>query len=240
MNSDVCIAICDDEDFYTEQIHKCLERKMRGIPCRFICVKSGDELLRVCGSGKVDAVFLDIAMPGISGFETAKQLRQIREDIILIFVSSMENMVYSSYEYQPFWFVPKTQMWLLDKAADNMIKKIIQSRTKNGVAPLRIGTKVIEIDTVSTAYFCTYGHYIKFADINGSVSDSFRCKLDAVEEQLSEFGFIRAHRRFLVNLRCVRSVTKNMLELQGGAWVPVSRTNIAAVKQEFQKYLRSI
>lgn len=240
MESGFWIAICDDEDFFNEQLYKCLEKKLRDVPCRFICVKSGAGLIQLCKSRKIDAVFLDIAMPGISGFETARQLRLIRDDMILIFVSSMENMVYSSYEYQPFWFIPKSQMWLLDRAVENMIKRLTQKQWKDRPVQLRLETKVVEIDTGNIEYFYTEGHYIKFVERSGRVSDSYRCKLGIVEEQLKDCGFIRTHKRFLVNMKCVCSISKNMLELHGGSTVPVSRSNMAAVKRKFQEYLRSI
>lgn len=41
-------------------------------------------------------------MPGISGLEIAKKLREENSDIILIFVSAHEQYVFESIEYSPF------------------------------------------------------------------------------------------------------------------------------------------
>ena len=41
-------------------------------------------------------------MPGISGLEIAKKLREENSDIILIFVSAREQYVFESIEYSPF------------------------------------------------------------------------------------------------------------------------------------------
>lgn len=44
-------------------------------------------------------------MPGISGLEIAKKLREENSDIILIFVSAHEQYVFESIEYSPFRYI---------------------------------------------------------------------------------------------------------------------------------------
>ncbi|MFD5826337.1 response regulator [Lentzea sp. NPDC060358] len=40
-----------------------------------VCVESGAQALRLCADGVVDAVLLDVDMPGMDGRETARALR---------------------------------------------------------------------------------------------------------------------------------------------------------------------
>ena len=55
-------------------------------------------------------MFLDIDMPGISGLEIAKKLREENSDIILIFVSAHEQYVFESIEYSPFRYIRKSRI----------------------------------------------------------------------------------------------------------------------------------
>ena len=88
---------------------------------------------------------------------------------------------------------------------------------------------------------------VRFAEADGNdvwlVTDEGRLHaavrgIDKLEEQLADGEFLRVHRRFLVNLSCVRAVERGTrgelsLIMEGAAReaVPVSRRNIPAVRR---------
>lgn len=121
------IAICDDEPIFIESLKRLLEKEFEKYneDCIYISCTSGEDLLEQCTRKIIDVVFLDIAMPGIDGIETAKSLREIRSDIMLVFVSGKENSIYDTYEYNPLWFVPKNQINMLGR----VIKKLKINQT---------------------------------------------------------------------------------------------------------------
>ena len=49
-------------------------------------------------------------MPSINGFDLSKVLCEKHPGLIIIFVSSYEDFVYSSFEYCPFRFLRKTHL----------------------------------------------------------------------------------------------------------------------------------
>ena len=62
--------------------------------------------------------------------------------------------------------------------------------------------------------------------------------IDKLEEELIDSEFLRVHRRFLVNLSCVRAVERGqrgelslIMDSAGGESVPVSRRNVPAVRR---------
>jgi sigma-54 dependent transcriptional regulator, acetoin dehydrogenase operon transcriptional activator AcoR len=62
--------------------------------------------------------------------------------------------------------------------------------------------------------------------------------IDRLEEELSGGEFLRVHRRFLVNLSCVRAVERGqrgelslIMDVSGGEVVPVSRRNVSPVRR---------
>jgi len=236
------IAVCDDEVVFAERIESLINKELGNYDEEYsiFTVNSGDKLLQLCFRERVDVVFLDIAMPDTDGFETAKKLQEIRKDIMLVFVSSMEEMVYQSYDFSPLWFVPKSQMNLMKNVIKKLIGKIYEKDINKRFVLLQIGNRVVEIDLNNTKYFKTDGHYIKFVERNGMVSESYRSRLNDIKLQLDSKWFVQSHNRYLVNLRMVRFIANSELVLCDDERVPVSRAKMNEVKEKFQDYLRSI
>src|SRR5512133_1476831 len=88
---------------------------------------------------------------------------------------------------------------------------------------------------------------VRFAEANGNdvwlVTDEGRLQaavrgIDKLEEELAASEFLRVHRRFLVNLSCVRAVERGprgelslIMDGSGLESVPVSRRNVPAVRR---------
>ncbi len=236
------IAVCDDERSFTELIEK--EVKMRmGNKFEeieiFIC-HSGNELLEISKQAILDVVFLDISMPDMDGFETAKKLLSATKNLNLIFVSNNEHLVFSSYQYRPLWFVPKKQLNFLDMAIDKIIEKIENDKLVNSNIPLVLEKKVVELDVNNVTYFKTDDHYIKIFYRNEKSSELYRDKLVNIEKQIKNNFFVRTHNRYIVNCRMISYIENTECVLHNSVKIPISRVNLATVKEEFHKYMRSI
>jgi len=88
---------------------------------------------------------------------------------------------------------------------------------------------------------------VRFAEADGNdvwlVTDEGRLQaavrgIDRLEEELAGGEFLRVHRRFLVNLSCVRAAERGqrgelslIMDGAGGEVVPVSRRNVPAVRR---------
>jgi DNA-binding LytR/AlgR family response regulator len=88
---------------------------------------------------------------------------------------------------------------------------------------------------------------VRFAEADGNevwlVTDEGRLQaavrgIDKLEQELAGGEFLRVHRRFLVNLSCVRAVDRGprgelslIMDAAPGETVPVSRRNIPAVRR---------
>lgn len=236
------IAICDDEPLFVDELQKMLQREFarHDENCSFVTTNRGEDLVAICSTKKIDAVFLDIAMPGFDGFNAAEQIRKSQKNIMIVFVSSKETTVFDAYEYNPVWFVPKSQMQLLSRAVDKIVDKIRRKAEETSLIQLKAGNEIVEIDIRTIKYFKTDSHYINYFERNGQKSNSFRCKLSEIEDQLSELWFVRTHSRYLVNLRAARSISNNEIVLYDNEKIAISRSQMSIVKEKFQDYLRSI
>lgn len=97
------IAICDDEKIICSQVEKLVKNQEPN--CDIKLFDSGEELLKE--QGKFDIIFLDIQMDGINGIETARILRNKKEETILIFITGIKEYVFEAFDVSAFHYLLK-------------------------------------------------------------------------------------------------------------------------------------
>ena len=181
-------------------------------------------------------VALDIDMPEISGFDIAEQVNNASETFI-IFVTSHDELVYSSIKFRPFRFIRKAY---LDMELSEVMAAVNEEFIKrNAERKFVFQTKSGEVfvDLAQVEYIEIYSHLLmvhlndtEILECCGSLSD--------LEQKLSNNGFIRTHKSFLVNCKYIYSIENRQLLLDDKTAIPVSRYKIESVKEKFRDYLR--
>lgn len=236
------IAICDDEPIFSQKLREVLKNKLlkNGEECNIFMVNSGSELIQLCFDEKIDAVFLDIIMPQMDGFQTAEKLKQIHKNIMIVFISGKNTFVYQSFNYNPVWFIPKDDLQWVEFSINKLITKYKEEENEYLFAVLNLGKEELEIDMSKIKYFFSEGHYVNYIDLDGNKSVSYRCKLSEIETQLEKLWFVKTHNRYLVNLRMVSSISNRDVVLFDKEKIPISKAQKKEVGIKFQNYLRSI
>lgn len=150
------IAICDDDiEFCTtlkRQLTDCLQYN------DIIDIYySGEMFLAGCKKCNYDAVFLDLYMGGMTGFETAEKLAHCGKETDIIFLTSNDLMVYDSFEYQPFYFLRKAQY---QQVLPKVISKLKGKLKQNGIVQFDIYGSSESIAVSSIIYIQSDNHYI--------------------------------------------------------------------------------
>ena len=232
------IAVCDDDpimlDFVSKNANTLLAQSGAGhTTVRFL---SGTEFLKAHKAAPFDVVFLDIDMPKISGFDVAEQINSINETLI-IFVTSHDELVYSSIRFRPFRFIRKTY---LENELSETLEAVINEITKRDSGrKFMFQTKSGEVfvDLSRVEYIEIYGHWLRVCikddeplNCYGSLSD--------FERKLEEHDFVRTHKSFLVNCKFIFAIEKNQVVLDDKTIIPLSRYKSEMVKNKFKKLLR--
>lgn len=99
------MLVVDDEDFVRELIGEILEDEH----CDVHLAESGSAALSVFSEMEFDAVFTDIGMPGMSGWELAREIRQINASIPIAVITGWGEAVgsHEQKEARVNWVVPK-------------------------------------------------------------------------------------------------------------------------------------
>ena len=99
------ILVVDDEDYVRELLADILERE----GCEVSLAGEGREALRLFDSAEYDAVFTDVGLPGMSGWEVARAVRERDEHVALAVITGWGDTVTpeEQSEAQADWIVPK-------------------------------------------------------------------------------------------------------------------------------------
>lgn len=229
------IAVCDDDKDFSERMKLLIEQYFteQSSEINAAVFNSGGDFLS--DNADYNAVFLDIDMPDISGFEIAEQLS---EDTLIIFVTTHDELVYSSLKFRPFRFIRKAYLEEELSETLNAISKEILNLDVGKKFILSTKNGELLIDLNSIAYMEIYVHSIKVCTVSGEVIECYG-SLSAFEKQLNNFGFVRTHKSYLVNCRYILSIEKKRVILDDKTEIPLSRYKSENVKSKFKNHLRS-
>lgn len=189
------------------------------------CFTNAVEALAFMQTQKIEVIFLDIKMPGISGLELVKTLAQ---SPIIIFTTAYSEHAVQSFELnaidyllKPFSFARFLQA--CNKAHEQLALKN-NFQNADSVLPsvfIKSGYEQIKVELAHLLYAESTGNYLKFVTDTQTIVS--RLTMSEAEKLLPESVFIRIHRSFIVAKKKItkidkRSVWINEKELPIGAF----------------------
>lgn len=227
------IAVCDDDAEFIKLFGKKLREKTARFSEDFSVTEyvSGEKCIGEIDN--YDAVFLDIDMPDISGLDIADYINK-NSHALIIFVSSHDELVYSSIRFQPFRFLRKSH---LDDELDEAVKSVCERLAAQKITILtKSGETVLDLNRL--IYIEVFSHRLIFHS-DGNEALQSNGSLSACEKK-AEFGsFLRVHNSYLVNSKYVYSIETSCVVLDDKTEIPLSRHRAENVKKQFSEYLRT-
>ena len=231
-------VIVEDEEMARKVLKSLLTQYCKDV---MVCAEADD-----VESGKAmieafrpDLVFLDIEMPGGSGFKLLSSLDNI--DFEVVFITAYEQFAIKAIRHAALDYLlkpvdPKELVAAVEKVKEAKYKKTLKrqydSLLKNidpeqlVVRKISISTSdkihLIEVDNIIRCESDNYYTILYFKDgSNLLVSKT----LKEMEQRLEEYDFLRTHKSHLVNLRCIMNFIKDemMVVMTDGSKVPVSK-----------------
>lgn len=229
-------AVCDDEPFWIEKIAGYFASR-EDVDISLSCHNSGDALIDAFQNDGVhyDAVFLDMEMLGKNGLETAKILREMGNEVVIVFVTSYGEYAIAGYEVEAFRYLLKPSLdEKLPCIVTALVEKLARQRTTIVVKTKR-GEIIIDPQEI---LFCEKtGHYIVVHTENAI--HKTRMSMADFEKMLHSDFFVRSHNGFLVNLSQVRTLTEKKVILQRAALeIPIGRGFKAMLRKAWTQYLQ--
>lgn len=223
------IGICDDRKESRLALQWALERllEQRALQGKLYEFSSGEGLLGWMKKhpGELDLVFLDIEMPSINGMDTARKLRTADSGLQLVFVTGYADYVYDGYCVGALGYLLKPAK---EKQLDDILTRALSALYRNSseVYVCHNGDSYYRIPRAKILYFASDKRKIQC--VTDETAYTFYGKLDEVERELSDGGFVRIHQRYLVRAQAVSHMDSGQVTLRGGQQLPISRSCQAA------------
>lgn len=234
------IVICDDIKEYAEKIYDIVEEYFKTKKLSAVIRKytSGKDMLNECDLKKVDILFLDVEMDEKNGMEIAEEIRDMKLEMYIVYVSAHIKYASEGYKYEAFRYVLKNSLLKqgIEESLDAILKKKNDENRKLMFSFID-GSRTVRISALQ--HIESLGHKLIFYVFEKGKIKKYEMygKLSAFEKELRIYGFERVHQSFLVNMHHVVSYKKYELELRSGQIINVPRARYNGVVQLICKYI---
>ncbi|MFJ6675594.1 LytR/AlgR family response regulator transcription factor [Actinosynnema sp. NPDC091369] len=196
----------------------------------------------------VDAVFLDIRMPGLDGLDLARVLSRFAQPPRIVFVTAHQEPAVEAFELKALDYLLKpVRAERLAESVHRIVHEVLDSKAPEttSAAPAEktpdVGDEVIPVELggitrfirlADIRYVEAHGDYARLHTATGS--GLVRAALNGLEERWRSAGFVRIHRSHLVSLGHIDELRLEDGHLSvniGGAVLPVSRRHARHLRQ---------
>lgn len=236
----ITIVICDDDTFFVALFAKKLKTLCDEIcPCEadihLETFTSTKDLLQYADSHPIHIIFLDIEMDTMDGFQIASFLKKNNQELIIIFVSSHDDYVYSlsCFTSAPFCFLRKSH---LNDSLPSVLKAALEKNYRQNQTVLLQTISGLVTIPVCTIYYCEYEkNYITVHCTSGT---TYRCRssLRDFEKSMLPYNCItRCNSGCLINITYIRKIDTrtHTVQLNNCKTISVSRKQWKIVKSAY-------
>ena len=231
------VLVADDEAPAREELAWLLGRHPAVSTVR--TASSGAEVLKALEDLDVDALFLDIRMPGLDGLDVARVLARFKAPPKVVFVTAYDEHAVEAFDL---------------RAVDYLLKPVRAERLAEAVRrvgdALGAGTDPVATDDDETIAVELGGvtrfvqrSDVRFVEAQGDYarlhtageSHLVRVPLTTLEQQWAAAGFVRIHRSHLVSLRHI-----DEMRVDSGHWTVRVGDDVLQVSRRHSRELRDM
>lgn len=213
-------AICDDVDADAKYLMRMTEAwvKARGIAAEFVLFPSAEAFMfRYAEDKAFHVLLLDIEMGRMNGVELAKAVRANNKEIQIIFVTGYSDYISDGYDVEALHYLMKP---VNDEKLFSVLDRAAQRLERSGHALLiDAHGETVRIPLYEIKYLEVRQNYVT---IHAKEEHTVKKTLNELEKELDD-SFFRTGRSYIVNLACIRKVTKTEVQLMDGTVLPLPR-----------------
>lgn len=204
MAADILKKFCEKAGFLTVKAH-------------FLSV---DEALPFLEQNPVDLLFLDVEMPGASGFDLLDCLNTQPK---VILTTSKTEYAFDAFQYNVDDYLKKPFTY---KRFLESVQKVMkqESAEKSTDATdhifIKVDTKLIKVLINDILYIESMGDYVRFVTTSKKLVSLNTMK--KLEEKLSKTQFMKVHRSYMINISRIDDLQGNTIYIQGNE-VPIGK-----------------
>lgn len=230
------IAVCDDSSVEREITISCLKQYFidKDISYNIKEYKDGKSLINDIQEGCFfDIIILDIIMHNMFGNEVAKELRNIKYNGKIIFLTSAAEYVFEGYEVSATAYLLKSNSF--QKMCEAMDRAINDHQTN--VYRIIQRTNIVCIPYNEILFIESENSKCIIHRTDNNTYTVYK-KLDKIENELNDKRFLRSHQSYLVNMDFIIQADKVFL-LKSGEEILIRQRNLKNIRQNYIEYLKT-
>jgi DNA-binding LytR/AlgR family response regulator len=190
---------------------------------------NAEEALGYLSGNLVDLIFLDVEMPGATGFDLMDQLVYTPQ---VILTTSKTEYAYNAFQYNVTDYLKKPFTYQRFLEA---IQKVQKKSEQDGPASeqdhlfIKADGKLIRLKNDEILFIESMGDYVKFVTPDKKYISHNTIK--NLETKVNPQRFLKVHRSYIVNLSRIDDIQENVLFIRGNM-IPISKAHKARVMQK--------
>ena len=223
----------------------------------------GIEALRQAGHVRPDVIFLDVQMPGLTGFEVARRLIEADVPAQLVFVTAYDQYAIDAFSVNAVDYVlkpvdgdrleqtldrvrqrlaarPAQPLPLSPADLERVIEAVQARQGRRDQLAIRVGERFVLVQADEVVHASLIDEAIVVVTTAVSGTSNYRT-LDELQARLDPAVFWRVHRSHLVNITKIKEIvpwfSRNyLLKMKDakGTEIPVSRTQTRRLREYLQ------
>ena len=226
------VILCDDDTAFLHSLRDELERVFGKLHINAEISVYGSiseishDALSHCAMAFLDIDFEDEEYTGI---DLARALRRVNDRALIFFVTNFIEYAPSGYEVQAFRYILKRDM---GEVLERYIMQAVELLAE-GQEYLRLWDReeAVDLPLEKIEYLEVMNHSVSIHAGDGIYT--VNTTLSSLEQQLEKRGFLRLHKSYLVNMRCIKKFRSRECLLSDGTTLAVSEKNYAQQKQKY-------
>ena len=223
----------------------------------------GVEALRVAGDLRPDVIFLDVQMPGLTGFEVARRLIEADVEAQLVFVTAFDQYAIDAFSVNAVDYVLKpvdaerleqtierarrrvaseqaARLPISPADLERVVEAVQARQGRRDQLAIRVGERFILVQADEVIHASLTDETIQVVTSTVSGTSNYRT-LDELQARLDPAVFWRVHRSHLVNITKIKEIvpwfSRNYLLKMKDAKsteIPVSRSQTRRLREYLQ------
>lgn len=233
------VLICDDDLLFLTKLQSYIQSffHQTGVKGKIHAYRTWEEIgTLILSSYDIAILDMDFSQKKYTGIDIAKQLREVRPDAVIVFLTNYIEYAPEGYEVQAFRYILKSD---LDKKLEPCLNLALSHlQTSMETMKIQINGELIDIRINNILYFEVQQHtviaYVEKESGNKVIKQyRFYSSLSTLEKQLTPHGFLKIHKSYLVNMEKLRKFQCHEAILTNGITLRVSARTYSQQKEKY-------
>lgn len=207
------ITILEDEEFHANNLLTFLKQFKQEHPPFHYTAKHYSQPIELLSEYQCDTdlIFIDINLPDIKGIEVAQRIRDIDQQVMIIFVTSLTQYAIEGYSVRAFDYILKPLSYTLFSRKLERAIQILAAKEDNLYINVRTKNGCIRLASDSILYIEILNHDVTLHTDQGTITHWG--SLSKYENLLQNAHFARCSSCYLVNLKFIQHIDQDYVEV---------------------------